>query len=106
MGIIDKITQIATGKSKEQRESDRIAEGIARREIQKAAMEERWRQQQRIAVTRERIIAERKIAAIKQPQKYSLPFGGSSMMGAMNMGSNVDIFGTRKRVKGGKYRII
>lgn len=87
MGFIDKITTTITGKTREQRESDRLAMNIQRREIQKAAMEERGKQAVRLAQEKERIRANAQIQkmkayyAPKKPVKYSMPVGGPSLLG-------------------------
>jgi len=80
---IESIKQFVTGKTKAQRESDRLALSIQRREIQKAQMEERGKQAVIFARERERIRTQAQIARLKQsyaPKKvsaYSSPFGSA-----------------------------
>jgi len=80
---IESVKQFVTGKTASQRESDRLAMNIQRREIQKAQMEERGKQAVIFARERERIRTSAQIARLKQsyaPKKagsYSSPFGGA-----------------------------
>jgi hypothetical protein len=82
MGFIANIQEKITGKTAQQRASDKLAADIQRREIQKAAMEERGRQSVRIATEREKIIADARLRKIKEG--YNRPassIGGGNMLG-------------------------
>lgn len=80
MGFIDKVTETITGKTKQQRESDRLASNIAKREISKATFAARQEQAIRVAREREKIRADAQLRQMKNRynysnQSYSSPFG-------------------------------
>jgi hypothetical protein len=99
---IESIKTFVTGKTANQRESDRLAWNIQRREIQKAQMEERGKQAVMLERERERIRASAQVAKIKQyyaPREQALmssPFGGAGSPQAYSIFGN----SSRKKVKG------
>jgi len=118
MSFIEKTTQFITGKSKSEREADRLATSIARRQIQKAELEERSVQGVRLAREKVKLATEAKLRRMKeqynrpagsffggiaaaQPKKYSPPFGGgvADVIGGFGGGNPMQSKMRKKKVK-------
>lgn len=95
MGIINRLIYVATGKTDTERKQIASANMLIRKKAIAAALRERQTQETRIAIEREKLIANKKLKKMRQPKRI------------FNPGAGLQYFSDSLQSKNkGKYKII